>query len=542
MKISACVIIKNEEKNLPAYIEGVKNIADEIIITDTGSTDGSLKLLEDLKKTFNLNLTVYNFEWIADFAAAKNFTLEKATGDWIIFLDADEYFDKKDRKKVRPLLEKIHNDKKIIGVDSPLLNIDTENDNAPLSEGAQKRIFRNLPELRYEGAIHEHLWYTGKNAAHYLESDILIVHTGYSLTLLSKKQDRNREIILRHEELATDDAPAYYGYLAAAYYEEGEIKKAQNTLEKGIAIMEKTDNEFLIEAYDFYIKIMLRQKATEEEIDKILDNALKHAPNHPDLLIQKLTKLLEAPNVSENFDEVEKLCKLIFEKAKDEDLRKKYLNQTDARLPYVHYALGAIYKTRGKNKEAAEEFLTALKSYRYRADILRDLLWLLEGNDKKAAKILNELYDEKINGEFLKETFQEMPRNALYKRFCRLNRDSVDYKLSAGKIVEAVKTAAGEVENAKKETLPAEEFKANLKEKLQILAICFLFLGIKDISKVEKELNQLPPSVIAVILRFYGENLPPVEGETASYNAMLNKAMVYLPKNLRERFLGLNKI
>lgn len=539
MKISACVIIKNEEKNLTTYIEGVKNIADEIIITDTGSTDNSVKLLESLKEKFNLNLQIYHFEWIADFAAAKNFTLEKATGDWIIFLDADEYFDKKDRKKVRPLIEKLHSDADIIGIGSPILNVDVNNGNAPLSQGGQRRIFRNLPTLRYTGAIHEHLWYTGKTRRLFFESDIFIIHTGYSLALMTQKRDRNREIILKHKELATDDAPTYYAYLATAYYDEGEIKKAQENLEKAIAAMEKNDDNFLIAVYNFYIRIKNEQKASDEEISEIIENALKHVPNHPELLMHKLTHVLDAENLNEKYDEAEKLCKTILEKAKDEELCKKYLNQIDARLPYAHYVLGAIYKAQKRNKEAEEEFVTSLKSYRYRANILQDLLELLEDNEKKAAKILSELYDEKTDAEFLEYVFEERPRDNLYKKFCRLNRESINYKLAAGKTMEAIKKAAKELEAAKKETLPPEEFRNNLREKLQILAVCFLFLDIKDLPKAESELNLLPPSVIALILRFYGESLPPVDGENASYNALLPKATVYLPKNLRERFLNI---
>ncbi|MBO6303766.1 MAG: glycosyltransferase family 2 protein [Selenomonadaceae bacterium] len=539
MKISACAIIKNEEKNLPAYIEGVRNIADEIIITDTGSTDNSVKLLENLKEKFNLNLQIHHFEWIADFAAAKNFTLDKATGDWIIFLDADEYFDKKYKKKVRPLIEKIHKDTSVVGVDSPLLNIDADNNNKTIIESTQIRIFRNLPYLRYEGQIHEHLRYAGNKTALFLESDIVIIHTGYSSNLIAQKKKRNRELIFKHKELATDDVPPYYSYLAIAYYEEREYQKALETIEKGLPLIEKTDSIVLIECYDVYIKTKIRQKASDEEILEIIDNALKHAPNHPDLLMHKLTVLLESENLAEKYEEVEKLCKTIFENAKDEELRKKYFNKIDARLPYAHYALGAIYKAQNRKKEAAEEFIIALKSYRYRAYILRDLLELLEDNEKKAAKILSELYDEKADGEFLEFVFEERPRDNLYKKFCKQNRESISYKLASGKVTEAIKEAAKELEKAKKETLPNEEFKKNLREKLQILAICFLFLEINDLPKVETELNMLPPSVIAVILRFYGESLPPVDGETASYNAILKKAEVYLPKSLRERFMGI---
>ena len=95
IKISACVIVKNEEKNLPRWLESMRRIADEIVVVDTGSTDRTV----DLAKAAGAR--VFSFAWIDDFAAAKNFALEKATGDWVVFPDADEYFTAADSSKVR---------------------------------------------------------------------------------------------------------------------------------------------------------------------------------------------------------------------------------------------------------------------------------------------------------------------------------------------------------------------------------------------------------------------------------------------------------
>jgi len=164
-----------------------------------------------------------------------------------------------------------------------------------------------------------------------------------------------------------------------------------------------------------------------------------------------------------------------------------------------------------------------------------------EENYEKTIKILEEYYDinNPTDKEFLSKFFTDKPRDILYKKFANADKNSVDYKLSSGEIIDAVKAAATEVENAKNANLSQEVFKQNLREKLYLLAICFFFSDVTIIPKVEKELNLLPPSIIAVILRFYGEELPPVEGEKASYNAITDMAKMYLPKDLREKFLGL---
>ena len=77
MKISACVIVKDEAENLPLWLDNMKEFADEIIVVDTGSADNTVELATAA------GAAVYSFPWIDDFAAAKNYAIEQATGEWI---------------------------------------------------------------------------------------------------------------------------------------------------------------------------------------------------------------------------------------------------------------------------------------------------------------------------------------------------------------------------------------------------------------------------------------------------------------------------
>ena len=86
-EISTCMIVKNEIKNLPLLIGDLRKFSDEIIIVDTGSTDGTLEWLNENADDV---LKVYNFEWIDNFSAARNFSFSKATKDWIFWCDADD--------------------------------------------------------------------------------------------------------------------------------------------------------------------------------------------------------------------------------------------------------------------------------------------------------------------------------------------------------------------------------------------------------------------------------------------------------------------
>ena len=87
--ISVCMIVKNEEKRLAACLESLLPIADEIIIADTGSTDGTKELARRYTDK------IYDFKWIDDFAAARNFVVGKAKMDYIYTADADEVIDQR---------------------------------------------------------------------------------------------------------------------------------------------------------------------------------------------------------------------------------------------------------------------------------------------------------------------------------------------------------------------------------------------------------------------------------------------------------------
>lgn len=96
--VSLCMIIKNEQDNLPRCLRSLKTVVDEIIITDTGSTDSSREIAE----LFGARL--FDFPWNSDFSAARNVSLEHATGNWILVMDADEVLSEQDYQRFQHLI------------------------------------------------------------------------------------------------------------------------------------------------------------------------------------------------------------------------------------------------------------------------------------------------------------------------------------------------------------------------------------------------------------------------------------------------------
>lgn len=87
MKISTCLIVKNEADNIGRCLDSIKDISNEIIVVDTGSTDNTKEI------ALKIGAKIFDYQWDNNFSKAKNYALSKATGDWIVFPDADEYLD-----------------------------------------------------------------------------------------------------------------------------------------------------------------------------------------------------------------------------------------------------------------------------------------------------------------------------------------------------------------------------------------------------------------------------------------------------------------
>lgn len=147
IKISVCMIVKNEEKTLPRCLESLKGIADEIIIADTGSSDGT--------KAAAMRYTdkIYGFKWQGDFSAARNFVFSKASMDYIYSADADEIIDDVNRKRFIRLKETLAPETEIVQMKyknqlryNTTYNFDTE---------YRPKLFKRLRTFRWVSPVHE---------------------------------------------------------------------------------------------------------------------------------------------------------------------------------------------------------------------------------------------------------------------------------------------------------------------------------------------------------------------------------------------------
>ena len=178
MRISACYIVKNEAENVKRSISSIRGQVDEIVVVDTGSTDRTVAIAS------GLGANIYDFVWQDDFASARNYALSKATGDWIVLLDADEYFSADTSCNLRKVIG-VYGESSCNGLLVKMDNIDAASGEL-LDSFYQLRLVRRQPGLAYQGRIHEELLRDGKSLdnLYKVSQDVLrIVHTGYALSL-----------------------------------------------------------------------------------------------------------------------------------------------------------------------------------------------------------------------------------------------------------------------------------------------------------------------------------------------------------------------
>lgn len=197
--LSIGMIVKNEEKHLDNCLSALQklrdNVSSELIIVDTGSTDRTKEIA--LKYTDK----VYDFEWINDFAAARNFGLKKAVGEWFMFIDADEYLDEDCEEMIKffsiPEVRAKYN--------SATVNIINYNKHGNvINQFFAGRLERIRDGLRFDGKIHEHL--PGLLPTGMFTTNLH--HYGYAYTSLKDKQaksKRNLKPILDEYNSKPDD-------------------------------------------------------------------------------------------------------------------------------------------------------------------------------------------------------------------------------------------------------------------------------------------------------------------------------------------------
>jgi len=410
IKISACTIAKNEEKNIARSIESYKDYVDEIIIVDTGSTDDTVKIAEEL------GAKVIHFEWINDFSAAKNYAIDAASGDWILFLDADEWIKDNGGMKIQTVVNRAITN----GFDAISLRMLNLDDDGTLTETTSSlRLFANKSNIRYVRKIHEHLLdsKTGKPLASMRVDDFVLNHSGYAESISKTKIKRNKELLEKNYMSGDMDGIDYFYLARENVFDNPEYAKQfldilLNDKEK---MMSTKKLDIANNIHDLKIKLIkiLSGKYSFEEKISIINEAINDFPDDPAYYYFKYVVLTKAGKI-DNLD-------LIY---KSLDLDKTYESKASGNSnAFSRYKSEALYEVaqealRKNDKLKAMEYLVlAIQTGQMKEEILKGLMYIIDSqNINEKVVFINSIFD--INKEeilkFIVQTLRLTKYNDLF--------------------------------------------------------------------------------------------------------------------------------
>ena len=349
LRISACWITKNAAEDLPYSMASVKEAADELIVVDTGSTDETVKVAGEYTDR------IYSYPWRDDFAAARNFALSKASGHWIIFLDADEYFLPEGSGALRRILEQAWDSPLPLGLVSPMWDVKRGEEDNHLSRLTVQRIYRRLPGRRYQGAVHEVLSGVPFNVEPVDAPPVLtLYHTGYSPERLEEKAKRNARLLQAEAEAGHQSDLQHY-YLSGLALQRKDYREAIKEAKASLAAGERAAYHGFAVYHNWY----LAAEALGEPVEEILSAGIAAWPDMPDFHAVKGLKLLSEGSRQEAIRELELAADLA--DRHDELLPHEENRLADSgEIEKIYRLLGEIYEEDG-DKEKAEAWRGRVK-------------------------------------------------------------------------------------------------------------------------------------------------------------------------------------
>ncbi len=285
--ISLCMIVRNEADTLARCLTSVHGIADELIIVDTGSTDATLAIAR------SFGARIVSYPWTGDFAAARNAGLEQARGTWILVLDADEELDAQSKGELLLCAEhteyeaffvRIHNHKGT-AFSSPVITVN------PIL-----RMFRNRPQYRFSGIIHEQIAAAiveATPAAAMHLSTVSVHHYGYADGVVAKKDKISRNLSLLKEQLRLNPRDAFHQFnTAVEYMRLGDYTQALEHIRLSLAEAEP-DTSFIHLLYKYEVRCRIMSGDQPGALDACIRGCTLF-PDYPDLHHIKGVLLLQA--------------------------------------------------------------------------------------------------------------------------------------------------------------------------------------------------------------------------------------------------------
>jgi len=273
-KLTLCMIVRDEEERLGRCLDSVQGLVDEIVVVDTGSKDQTIKVAEER------GATIGHFSWCDDFSAARNVSLSLATGDWIMWLDADDILPAECHAPIRRLVEGARNKAYFFVLDDQ---------GYEQVSCLQMRLFPNAPGIQFEMPVHEQVSPSlAKLGIEIAPTDIRVMHTGYTTPeVVEAKKTRYLGIMERWLEAHPEDYMER-SHVALTYYSTDRLEEAVSAYRY---IVEDSrcyaDRNWVI--YTTALLFLGRTYLKMDELEKARDYMLKAEEIDGDYILTKLS-------------------------------------------------------------------------------------------------------------------------------------------------------------------------------------------------------------------------------------------------------------
>ncbi|WP_096588011.1 tetratricopeptide repeat protein [Calothrix sp. NIES-2098] len=338
MNLSLCMIVKNEAATLPKCLSSVKDVVDEIVVLDTGSSDRTPEIAT------GYGAKVHHYQWNNNFSTARNEALKYVTGDWILVLDADETLTPEIKPQIRSTIQ---------SEEYLLLNLVRHEIGAEQSPySLVSRLFRNHPEIRFSRPYHalvddsvaailtkEPHWQIG-----YLQG-VAILHKGYQKNAIAQGNKYAKAQAAMEKFIAEHPYDPYVcSKLGALYVQTGKIKEGIELLKRGVRTSQ--ENYDILYELHYHLGIAYSKLQNPQQASVHYQTAIK-LPIYPILKLgayNNLGNLLKAAGDLKNA-----------RKAYETTLR------IDPNFATGHYNLGMTLKAMGLFTDAIACYQKAIK-------------------------------------------------------------------------------------------------------------------------------------------------------------------------------------
>ncbi|MGA9293864.1 MAG: glycosyltransferase [Ignavibacteriaceae bacterium] len=412
-KLTLSMIVKNEEKYLYDCLKSVNDFADEIVLVDTGSSDNTINIAKEF------NVKVYNYSWIDDFSAARNFALGKSTGQWILYLDADERLSRKSINELKNIIK--GND--LTGYRCTVKSVDEVNGNPNFMK--YTRLFHNNPNIKFTGKIHEQIDDSLiENGYQISDTTVEIIHIGYNVADKDLKNKAVRNLKILKDEFEKNKS-SYYAYQLANTYTTLENYDEANKYYKLSVNGNNLNKEYKAFAYLNLSGYEFRKNNLDNAIE-YLDKGLKNDLSNPLLNLLASEIFFRINKIDESF----KFCRIALNENNRilSGLAKSVLSiglKNESIISKgIYYSLSSSNETemknflsllKNENNKLFEMVLKFVNNQKINETDKKDILNLITTGNIDMFLVLFERYeDKKVSLQILKRKYSSFKDNSKF--------------------------------------------------------------------------------------------------------------------------------